>query len=228
VLRKGTQALTHTPASAALSRLSARGLVSLVAVDEAHCVVDWGSSFRAAYRALASLRPLLGAAVPFVALTASATAAVLAGIAASLALREPLRVSASFDRPNVALEVRYPDAFADGFSVESDLRALIARELAGGGAAIVYCRKREECERLAKALHCAALPAAAYHGKLCEAQRADVSAAFARRSLRLVVATVAFGMGVDVADVRLVAHYNIPFSFTYWYQASGCLGFGRV
>jgi len=209
---------------ASLAALSRAGSLTLVAVDEAHCIADWGSTFRSAYKRLSCLREELPA-TPIMALTASATRGTQETICASLRLRDPVFVRASFDRPNIRLEARYPDSM--DASRDADMLALLLERPAADGlaeAAIVYCRSRDECSRLAKFLDRPQLRSAAFHGQMAEGKRAEVARLFGTGELRCVCATVAFGMGVDKADVRLVVHATPPFSLTAYMQEAGRAG----
>ena len=214
---------------ALLAGLAQRGLLSLVAVDEAHAIVDWGSTFRSSYRKLSCLRRELGPGVPLMALTASATLETRRKVSASLQLHDPLVVATSFNRPNIFLEVRYPDRWAPGETTrDADILRLLTPEGVSPSSpapcAIVYCRKRDESERLAKLLDRPTLRTAAFHGQLSERERASVAERFRRGDLRCVVATVSFGMGIDKADVRLVVHAQPPMSITGWLQEAGRAG----
>ncbi len=193
--------------------------VGLFVVDEAHCVSQWGHDFRPDYFRLGDAARWLGAR-SIVASTATATPQVAADIAGRLALREPVRVTTGFDRPNLAFAV-VPCRSA------ADKRARLAAALAEPASrpAIVYAGTRADTERLAvelgDALGVEVLP---YHAGLAREARADTQRRFMRGDVDVVVATNAFGMGVDKADVRTVAHASVPGSIEAYYQEAGRAG----
>jgi ATP-dependent DNA helicase RecQ len=197
-----------------------RGIdVGLFVVDEAHCVSQWGHDFRPDYFRLADAARWLGACA-IVASTATATPQVAADIAARLGLRDPVRVTTGFDRPNLSFAVvpcRGP----------ADKRARLAAALAESGArpAIVYAGTRADTERvagdLAGALGVEVVP---YHAGLPREVRAEAQRRFMGGEVEVVVATNAFGMGVDKADVRTVAHASVPGSVEAYYQEAGRAG----
>ena len=201
-----------------LALLFARGALSFVAVDEAHCISAWGHDFRPSYVQLGALKARFPA-VPILALTATATRRVEADICATLALAHPFVFRGNFDRPNIRYVVRYKATMRDPVR---DL-VLVLRRYAGQ-TGIVYCLKRDTCEALAAALAAAGLPARAYHAGLAPAQRSDVQTLWKTDAVRVVVATVAFGMGIDKPDVRFVVHYDLPRSLEGFYQESGRAG----
>lgn len=189
---------------------------ALVAVDEAHCISEWGHDFRPSYRRIASLRPLTRA--PFLALTASATPEVRADVRATLELRDPCVVVRSFDRPNLSWTVR------PGGPFEARVARIRRLVLASGGCSIVYAPTRRSVEAVRDRLAALGVPAAAYHAGLDGAERSRVQAAFMADEVRVVVATNAFGMGIDKADVRLVAHVQLPTTLEAYYQEAGRAG----
>jgi ATP-dependent DNA helicase RecQ len=195
-----------------------RGRVALLAVDEAHCIAEWGHDFRPDYARLGevvrALRP-----PRLVALTATATPDVQAEIAAQLGMESPSVFVRGFDRPNLAFEVE--QAGGDKDKLDRLMRLLGD---AGGGTAIVYAATRRKAEEVATALRTARVRARAYHAGLDEEERAAVQEAWSAGQLRVVVATNAFGMGVDKADVRLVVHHELPSSIEAYYQEAGRAG----
>ena len=188
--------------------------LSLIAVDEAHCVSEWGHDFRPDYRLL---RPLLDAFanVPRLALTATADARTRADILVQLGIPEEGLVLAGFDRPNIRYHVRPRDGVA------GQLKALLADQ---PGAGIVYVPSRDKAERLAGQLAATGRPALPYHAGLEPPVRARNQAAFVRSEEMVMVATIAFGMGIDKPDVRFVAHAGLPKSIEAYYQETGRAG----
>ncbi len=190
--------------------------VSLLAVDEAHCIAQWGHDFRPAYLRLGVLRSRLRA--PVLALTATATPRVREEIRASLRMRDPVTVVRSFDRPNLRWCVERVRRHDERVRI---LRILLARR---EGAAIVYAPTRRTVEALRRQLAAVGLGGMAYHAGLPPGERSRVQEAFLREPAPLVVATNAFGMGIDRPDVRLVAHYQFPGSLEAYYQEAGRAG----
>ena len=193
--------------------------VGLFVVDEAHCVSQWGHDFRPDYFRLADAARWLGAQA-LVASTATATPQVAADIVARLGLRDPVRVTTGFDRPNLSFAV-VPCRGA------ADKRGRIAAALAGDGArpAIVYAGTRAETEDLAGTLEGAlGTEVLAYHAGLGRQERSDAQRRFMDGEVEVVVATNAFGMGVDKSDVRTVAHATVPGSVEAYYQEAGRAG----
>jgi len=190
--------------------------VRLLAVDEAHCISEWGHDFRPAYRRLGTLQRTL--ACPTLALTASATPEVRIDIVDSLSLVRPLLVVRSFDRPNLSWVVVPGGAIharADG------IYRIIRRT---PGSAIVYAPTRRAVERVRDHLARRGVRAEAYHAGLPGDERSRVQAAFMEDRCRVVVATNAFGMGIDKADVRMVIHVQLPSTLESYYQEAGRAG----
>ena len=218
--------LTH------LRACHAAGLVQRFAVDECHCVVQWGEDFRPDYAALGVLRESMPD-VPIMVLTASATPAVMVKISQTMGLRSPVRFRASFNRPNLRYAVVRKGAPAT--IVAEMFRLLVARNLTRASG-IIYCFKTADCEDVAARL-CAMFArhdpgnaaqggtyAAAYHGKLDALVKARVLEDWTAGRTRVVVATIAFGMGIDKADVRFVLHHTPPKTMENYYQESGRAG----
>lgn len=205
-----------------LGTLHRRQHVAVVAVDEAHCVSQWGHDFRPAYRTLASLRQHLPG-VPVMALTATATPAVRDDITRNLKLRDPLLCQTSFDRPNLYFEFGRRTS-----DVVADLLPLMIREGARSctfeGATIIYCATRKRTEEVAAKLLDLQVKCAAYHAGLSDARRREVHHMFLRDELICVVATVAFGMGINKPDIRKVVHYGAPRDVESFYQEVGRAG----
>ena len=188
--------------------------VTLLAVDEAHCISQWGYDFRPSYLRIAELRRLLPG-VPVLALTASATEPVAADIMERLGFDEPRVLRSSFARPNLSYAVRHTD------DKDGQLLRLI-RNVPGSG--IVYVRTREGAEQIAEMLRNEGVAAGFYHGGLEHAERTLRQEEWSRGSLRVMVATNAFGMGIDKADVRFVVHYALCDSLESYYQEAGRAG----
>ena len=189
--------------------------LGLIAVDEAHCVSHWGHDFRPEYRQLA---PLFAAApgVPRMALTATATPAVQRDVIEQLALRDPLVLIGHPDRPNLVYRA-FPRH-------DTDLQLLAAVRRHPGEGGIVYAQTRREVERIAARLRGTGVRAAPYHAGLGAAERAATQTAFLNEDLAVVVATIAFGMGIDRSNVRFVVHANAPRSVEHYQQESGRAG----
>jgi ATP-dependent DNA helicase RecQ len=189
--------------------------IALFAIDEAHCVSQWGHDFRPEYVQLGQLRRLFPG-VPMIALTATADPQTRGDILARLGLRQARGFVAGFDRPNIrytVIEKHKPfpqlSAFLDG---------------QGKHAGIVYALSRKRVDELAQRLAAAGWKAAAYHAGMSDADRERVQNAFLRDDLQMVVATVAFGMGIDKSNVRFVVHYDLPKNIESYYQETGRAG----
>jgi ATP-dependent DNA helicase RecQ len=195
-------------------RLLGQVPLALIAIDEAHCVSEWGHDFRPDYRLL---RPLLEqhSSVPRLALTATADARTRADILAQLGIPEEGLVLAGFDRPNIRYHARPRDG------IGSQLKQLLIDQ---PGPGIVYATSRDKAEKLAEQLAATGRPAWPYHAGLEPAVRARNQAAFVRSEEMVMVATIAFGMGIDKPDVRFVAHAGIPKSIEAFYQETGRAG----
>ena len=198
----------------AFRRLVSRVNLSLIAIDEAHCVSEWGHDFRPDYR---QLRPLLedNANVPRLALTATADRRTRADILTQLGLPEDGLIVAGFDRPNIRYHVQPRDG------LNTQLKALLAQQ---PGPGIVYAPSRDKAERIAEQLNAEGRPARPYHAGLEPQVRSRNQAAFVESEDMVIAATVAFGMGIDKPDVRFVAHAGIPKSIEAFYQETGRAG----
>jgi ATP-dependent DNA helicase RecQ len=189
--------------------------VSFVAVDEAHCISQWGHDFRPEYRQLGRLRQLLPG-VSIHAFTATATARVRKDIATQLALQEPVELVGSFDRPNLVYRV-LPRA-----GLKKQLEDVLRRHK--GEAGIIYCTSRKEVDALAEWLTGIGIPSLPYHAGLSDVERSRNQDAFLSERADVIVATVAFGMGIDRSDVRFVVHAGAPRSLEHYQQESGRAG----
>lgn len=188
----------------------------LFAIDEAHCISEWGHDFRPDYARLREPAIALGRP-PILALTATATRAVRDHIVENLAMRSPLVIVRGFDRPNLDFEVQRFSARED----KLDQVLAIAQELRRG---IVYCATRKSVEEVTNRLRLAKIDAAAYHAGLPDVARGSVSERFATGRLPVVVATNAFGMGIDRPDLRFVVHFETPGSIEAYTQEAGRAG----
>ncbi len=220
-LRGGVRLLYVAPERFADPRFAAalRQLrVRLLAVDEAHCVSQWGHDFRPSYRDIAAARAAAGNP-PLIALTATADARVRADIVRELGLRDPVVCIAGFDRPNLRLA-------AVRFASERERLAAVARRLKEHreGSAIVYCSTRRQVEAVAEYLARWRIDCAAYHAGMTPEERERVQNAFVNDAVRIIAATSAFGMGIDKPDVRLVIHAGLPQSLEAYYQEAGRAG----
>lgn len=214
-----TPELVATPGfMAKLKKLYHRGLLGLVAIDEAHCISTWGHDFRPSYRKLSSLRKQFPD-IPLLALTATAVPKVQKDVISSLCLQNPVILRASFNRPNIFYEVRYKDLLDD---VYSDISNLL--KSSGNVCSIIYCLERAACDDLCMHLSQQGISSAAYHAGLNSKVRSSVLDDWLSSRTQVVVATVAFGMGIDRQDVRIVCHFNLPKSMESFYQESGRAG----
>src|SRR5690348_12490360 len=200
----------------AAERLRKAG-VSLLAVDEAHCISEWGHDFRPSYLRINQVREQLGAP-PTVALTATATPEVRRDIVRQLALRTPETVITGFDRLNLSYHV------VRTRNEQQKDDALIETLKHDDGLAIVYASTRKAVQRIAGVLERSRISAVAYHAGLDDAHRHDVQDAFMNEEVRVIVATNAFGMGIDKPNVRLVVHHAMPGTLEAYYQEAGRAG----
>jgi ATP-dependent DNA helicase RecQ len=189
--------------------------ISFVAIDEAHCISQWGHDFRPEYRQLAGLRPLLPGASMH-AFTATATSRVRHDIVSQLGLRDAVQLVGSFDRPNLVYRV-LPRS-----NLKRQIRDVLSRHASEAG--IVYCLSRRDVDDLAAWLRDEGHRAVPYHAGLADVERHRNQDAFVNEEVDIVVATVAFGMGIDRSDVRFVIHAGAPQSLEHYQQESGRAG----
>jgi ATP-dependent DNA helicase RecQ len=230
-LMRGELALLYvSPERAVLDgfkRLLGRARLAMIAIDEAHCVSQWGHDFRPEYMRLAELREV--AAVPVIALTATATPRVLAEIVDALELRDPTMIRGDFRRPNLTFDVVPVGAGEGGEAARlaATIQALERaglRQRSGVGRAIVYCSTRKKAESVAAALRSAGFAAGHYHAGRTALARERAQSGFSLGRTRVLVATNAFGMGVDYPDVRVIVHFQAPGSLEAYYQEAGRAG----
>jgi ATP-dependent DNA helicase RecQ len=212
-----------TPSFLALLDAVERGVgLSLIAVDEAHCVSEWGHDFRPEYRQIGQLRARYPQ-TPMLALTATATARVREDILTQLRLRQPYIHVASFDRPNLTYIVRQKGGGRDTYAdVVELLRSIEAEQ--SGAPVIIYCQSRKSVDDLSERLARNGVRALPYHAGMSAEDRAENQNRFVRDDAPVLVATIAFGMGIAKPDVRAVIHYDLPRSLEGYYQESGRAG----
>jgi len=189
--------------------------LSLVAIDEAHCISQWGYDFRPSYLRIAEMREMISPEVPFLALTATATPAVVKDIVARLKMKDAAVLQTTFRRPNITYVVR---------EVE-DKNAYVIKTLSRNqGCGIIYVRSRKRSKEIAEMLIASGISADFYHAGLPQDMRDRKQKAWTQGEVRIIVATNAFGMGIDKADVRYVIHWDSPDSIESYYQESGRAG----
>ena len=193
--------------------------VSFFAVDEAHCISEWGHDFRPEYRRLKEMMEEIKPSAPIIALTATATPKVQSDIVKNLALKNPEILISSFNRDNLYYEVQ-PKIKKDQ-TVKSIVKYITKHKKKSG---IIYTLNRKTTEELADLLKANNIKAVAYHAGLDQKLRADRQDQFLNEDVQVIVATIAFGMGIDKPDIRFVIHYNIPKSIENYYQETGRAG----
>jgi ATP-dependent DNA helicase RecQ len=210
---------------ASVGQLLSRVNLSLIAVDEAHCISHWGHDFRPAYRNLAGLKQRFGN-IPVLALTATATDEVTQDIIEQLGIKAPTLYRGSFYRSNLQLYSYAKGSRQQGSIKVPPVKEAIARLIAErpDESGIVYCLSRKSTEGLAEHLRNRGIKASAYHAGLEAAERSKVQEAFSRDDINVVVATIAFGMGIDKSNVRYVIHRDMPRSVEGYYQEIGRAG----
>lgn len=193
--------------------------ISFIAVDEAHCISEWGHDFRPEYRRLKEMIEMINADLPIIALTATATPKVQSDIVKNLGLRNPEVYLSSFNRPNLYYEIR-PKR-----KKEQTIREIVKFiHQHKGKSGIIYTLNRKTTEELADMLTANNIKAVAYHAGLDAGTRAQRQDMFLHEECEVIVATIAFGMGIDKPDVRFVIHYNIPKSLENYYEETGRAG----
>ena len=191
--------------------------LSFVAVDEAHCISEWGHDFRPEYRNLKTIINRLGNNIPIIGLTATATPKVQEDIVKNLGIPEAKLFKASFNRPNLFYEIRPKTQ-----NVDSDIIRFVKQNQ--GKSGIVYCLSRKRVEELAQVLQVNGISAVPYHAGFDGKTRSKYQDMFLMEDVDVVVATIAFGMGIDKPDVRFVIHHDMPKSIESYYQETGRAG----
>ncbi|GGH45839.1 ATP-dependent DNA helicase RecQ [Mangrovimonas yunxiaonensis] len=191
--------------------------ISFMAIDEAHCISEWGHDFRPEYRNLRQIIMRIGDNIPIIGLTATATPKVQEDILKNLGITDANTFKASFNRPNLYYEVRPKTK-----QVDADIIRFIKQH--EGKSGIVYCLSRKRVEELAQVLQVNGIKAVPYHAGLDAKSRANHQDMFLMEEIDVVVATIAFGMGIDKPDVRFVIHHDIPKSIESYYQETGRAG----
>lgn len=189
--------------------------ISFYAVDEAHCISEWGHDFRPEYRKIKAMVDEIGKA-PIIALTATATPKVQSDIQKNLGIQDAKVFKSSFNRPNLYYEIR------DKIEPEKDIIKFIRQN--SGKSGIIYCLSRKKVEEIAQLLNINGIEALPYHAGLDAKTRAENQDKFLMEEVDVIVATIAFGMGIDKPDVRFVIHYDIPKSIEGYYQETGRAG----
>ncbi|TCD12241.1 DNA helicase RecQ [Pedobacter frigidisoli] len=190
--------------------------ISFVAVDEAHCISEWGHDFRPEYRKIKQVIAGLGDNIPIIALTATATPKVQQDIVKNLGMMEATLFKSSFNRPNLFYEIR----------PKKDITKEIIKYIKSnpGKSGIIYCLSRKKVEEVAEALNLNGISALPYHAGLDPKVRAETQDRFLMEDAEVIVATIAFGMGIDKPDVRFVIHHDVPKSMEGYYQETGRAG----
>ncbi|XP_054990024.1 bifunctional 3'-5' exonuclease/ATP-dependent helicase WRN [Sorex araneus] len=205
-----------------LQQLESNIGITLIAVDEAHCISEWGHDFRNSYRSLHSLRRVFPS-VPIVALTATATSSIREDIIHCLKLKDPQITLTSFDRPNLYLEVGRKTG-----NICQDLKQFLVKKTSSTwnfeGPTIIYCLSRKMTEEVAAQLRLLQLACETYHAGMNIKSRKEVHHKFMRDEIQCIVATIAFGMGINKADIRRVIHYGAPKEMESYYQEIGRAG----
>jgi len=193
--------------------------VSFLAVDEAHCISEWGHDFRPEYRKIRDMIKLVGQKIPIIALTATATPKVQSDIIKTLKLNNPKTFISSFNRANLYYEVR--EKATKDAATKNIIQTI---KMNPGKSCIIYVRNRASCDELAQVLNVNGVRALGYHAGMDSKSRNEAQDKFLNEEVDVIVATIAFGMGIDKPDIRYVFHYDIPKSIENYYQETGRAG----
>ncbi len=197
-----------------------RGIkVSFIAVDEAHCISEWGHDFRPEYRQIKNMIGQIDSKIPIIALTATATPKVQSDIKKNLDMEDPNIFLSSFNRPNLYYEIR-PKRSRE-LAIKQIIKYVQENQ---GKSGIIYCLNRKSTEEIAELLNVNGIKAVPYHAGMEAATRSQVQDQFLMEDMHVIVATIAFGMGIDKPDVRFVIHFDIPKSIENYYQETGRAG----
>ena len=193
--------------------------ICMLAIDEAHCVSSYGFDFRPKYRDIYKIKEILSN-VPVLAVTATATGKVITDIETSLKMEDNLRITASFDRPNLNINCSFQNQNA-----KDDILKITKDTIDNStGCVIIYCLKKKDTEKMASFLEINGISAKAYHAGFSDKKREEIQDDFMENKCRVIVATIAFGMGINKSDVRVVIHYGSPKNIESYYQEIGRAG----
>jgi ATP-dependent DNA helicase RecQ len=193
--------------------------ISFVAVDEAHCISEWGHDFRPEYRRIRTIIEAINSRIPIIALTATATPKVQIDIVKTLSLQEPKIYISSFNRPNLYYEIRTKKSDS---AATKQIIQLVKQN--SGKSGIIYVTNRKTAEDVAQSLVVNGIKAAPYHAGIDNKTRTSTQDKFLMEELDVIVATIAFGMGIDKPDIRFVIHFDVPKSLENYYQEAGRAG----
>ncbi len=198
--------------------------ISFIAVDEAHCISQWGHDFRQEYRSLTKIRDACGKNIPVIAVTATATERVISDIWETLKMNDPVVIKRSFYRKNLSFKVEFPDNEAEKESLLEKYLEKHRMNNKNSGKAIIYCSTRARVDEVFQKLKNSGFKAGKYHAGRSATARENMQNSYFSGKVNILVATNAFGMGVDHPDIRLVVHYQTPSSLEHYFQEAGRAG----